>query len=125
DGGGALRVVGGQERDAGRVAAALGERRSADLAEERVGDLDADADAVAVVRLRARGAPVVEVLQDGQGLPHDVVALASVHGGDHADTAGVVLVQRIVQALTLGAAGGGTAAGGCAGTRCEGGSGHQ
>jgi hypothetical protein len=105
DGGGPLVAVGRQEADARGVPAGLGQGEVADLAEERVRYLDEDADPVAVVRLGAHGTAVVEVLQDGQGVLNDVVALTAVQVGDHPDPAGVMLVGPVVEPLVRGRSG--------------------
>ena len=70
-----------------------------DLAEERVRDLQQDAGAVAGVRLGAGRAAVLEVAQRGDRLGDDVVAGLAGQGGDERDTAGVVLVESVVEAL--------------------------
>ena len=69
---------------------------------ELVGDLDQDAGAVAHQLVGADRAAVVEVLQDLQALLDDRVRLSALDVGDEADAAGVVLVDRTVQALALG-----------------------
>ena len=99
---GDLLVVAGQERRADGVrvlAAGSSKPASADLAQERVGDLHQDAGAVAGVGLGAGGAAVVEVAQGGEGLGHDVVAGLAGQGRDEGDAAGVVLVARVVEPL--------------------------
>ena len=44
---------------------------------------------------------MLEVDEDAQRLPHDVVRAASLHMHDEADAAGIVFGGRIVQTLTL------------------------
>ena len=73
------------------------ERAREDLAQEHVRDLDEDARAVAGERVGARGAPVVEVPQGGEGVLDDVVAGTAAHGRDHGDAARVVLQLAAVQ----------------------------
>ena len=98
-------TTGGQERDAGRVAAGLRQREAAGRPVEAVGNLGQDARAVTGVRVAALGPPVVEVVQDRQGLGHDVVAAPPGQVGHEADTARVVLEPAVVEALAQRAAG--------------------
>ena len=86
-----------QERDAGGVAARLGQFEVDHGAQELVGHLQQDACAVAGVRFGALGAAVLHVQQRGDGLVDDVAAAAAVHVGDHRDTTGVVLVGGVVE----------------------------
>ena len=72
-----------------------------DLPEEPVGHLHEHARTVAGVGLAADGATVVEVAQRGEAVGDDLVARDAGQGRDHGDTAGVVLVLRVVQALWL------------------------
>ncbi len=67
------RLVGGEEHEAGAVAARHGQGEGEDGAEERVGHLDEDAGAVAGARVGAGRPAVFEVDQEVEGLPHDVV----------------------------------------------------
>jgi MFS family permease len=53
------------------------------------------------VGLAADGATVVEIAQRGEAVGDDLVARDAGQGRDHGDTAGVVLVLRVVQALWL------------------------
>jgi len=75
-----------------------GRQRDAQLghlfAVQRVGDLDQDARAVAHELVGTHGTPVVDVLQDLQGLRHDVVALDALDVGDETEATGVVFVGR-------------------------------
>ena len=61
-------------------------------------DLDQYAGAVARLDLGARGATVGQALEDGEAAVDDVVIGSPVQIGHHADTAGVVLVSRVVEA---------------------------
>jgi len=72
---------------------------AADLAQERVGQLDQDAGAVALQRVRTRGAPVREVLENRQALGDDRVAFLALDMGNEAQATCVVLVRRVVHAL--------------------------
>ena len=80
-----------------------GRQRDAELAaraaQKRIGQLDQDARAVALQRVRARGAAMREVLEDGKPVADDGVVLASFDMGDEAQPARVVLVRGIVQTL--------------------------
>ena len=67
--------------------------------EEPVRHLDEHAATVAGLRIRSDGAAMVEVEKDLQPLVDDVVRLLIVQVGDKADTAGIVLVPGIVEAL--------------------------
>ena len=103
DGTGFRRVVGvgGQEDDADGVTAGVGQREPGRLGgagEEAVRDLHQDAGAVSGVDLGAGGATVGQALQDGEAAIDDVVVRTAVEIGHHADTAGVVLVCRVVEA---------------------------
>jgi hypothetical protein len=66
-----------------------------------VGDLDQDAGAVAHQLVGADRAAVIQVLEDLQPLLDDAVRLLALDMGDEADTAGVVLAARVVQAEAL------------------------
>ena len=98
----AFAVVLGQEEDAGREGAGRSQfgpelvRR--DPAQQGVRQSGQHAGAVAAVRLAAAGAAVVHPGQHVGGLLHQPVAALAAHVGDEADSAGVVLVGRVVQA---------------------------
>ena len=103
DGSGLGRVVGvgRQESETDRVAADVGQREAGPVrrgGQEAVRDLHQDAGAVAGVDLGARGTAVGQPFQDGQAAIDDVVAGTPVEIGHHADTTGVVLVCRVVEA---------------------------
>ena len=68
-------------------------------AEELVRDLDQDARAVAGLRIAAAGAAMRQVDEDLNAFGDDVVRRLAVDVDDKADSAGVVLVARIVQSL--------------------------
>jgi hypothetical protein len=77
-----------------------GEAEPAALArEEGVRHLDEDARAVPGIDLAAAGSPVEEILEDLESLIHDGVGLSALHVHDEADTACVVLVSGIIEAL--------------------------
>jgi hypothetical protein len=102
---GALRLVAGQEDQAGPVVTGGGQGKAEPTAlalEEPVRHLDEDAGSVAGVRLAAAGPAMQEVLQHREGLAHDRVGLAALDVHHEADPARVVLVRRIVQALRGG-----------------------
>ena len=69
------------------------QRHRGDLPQERIGNLQQHARAVAGVDLAATRPPVLQVLEDLQGLPHDAVRLSALDVHDEADSAGVVLVD--------------------------------
>ncbi len=91
-----------QERDAGRVRPGGGQREGHARAVERVGDLRQDPGSVAGVRLATLGPPMIKIAQRRQRLHHDPVSTASRDVGNHGDTAGIVLIGGVVQALGLG-----------------------
>ena len=68
-------------------------------AQERVRQLDQDAGAVALQGVGARGAPVREVLEDGERVADDRVVLLPLDVRDEAQPARVVLVRRVVEPL--------------------------
>ena len=99
---GGLARVAGQEDEAGPVVTGggQGEAEPAALArEEGVRHLDEDARAVPGVDLAAAGAAVEEILEHLESLVHDGVGLSALHVHDEADTARVVLVGGIIEAL--------------------------
>ena len=69
------------------------------LAQVGVWNLDQDTGPVAHQRVGADGAPVIQVFQDLQALFDDRVALLPLDVCDKTDTAGVVLVGRVVKPL--------------------------
>jgi hypothetical protein len=66
---------------------------------KRIGNLDQDAGAVAHQRVRAHGAAMVEIDQELQAQPDDLVRLRALDIGDKADAAGVMLVAGVVKTL--------------------------
>ena len=68
----------------------------ADFAQEVVWDLNEDARPVAGVYLAAAGAPVLQILERDDAVPHDLVRLFAVQPHDKANAAGVVFVLRVV-----------------------------
>ena len=85
---------------------ASGRQREAEpcaLAREKlVRNLDQDAGAVAGFRIAAAGAAMRQVDQDLDALLDDVVRALALDVRDKADTAGIVLVGGVVQALCFG-----------------------
>jgi len=69
---------------------------------ELVRDLDQDAGAVAHQLVGTDGAAVIQVLQDLEALLDDAMCLLALDVGHEADTAGVVFVLRVVEALRAG-----------------------
>ncbi len=67
------------------------------LPEEGVGDLHQDPGAVAGQRVRADGAPVIQVDEDLQALLYDLVAFAVLDIHDESDAAGVAFAPGIEQ----------------------------
>ena len=97
-----LRRVGRQEDHTHTVFAGCrqGEAQiGANVHEEPVGQLEEQAGAVAGVWLRAAGAAMAEVEQDGQGLADDLVGLLALDVDYEAYAAGVVLEAGVVKAL--------------------------
>ena len=74
-------------------------QRRAFAREKLVRNLNQDAGAVAGFRIAAAGAAMRQVDEDLQSLGDDVVRLLALDVDDEADTAGVVLVLRIVETL--------------------------
>ena len=70
------------------------------IVEQGVGKLDQDAGAVAHQRIGADRAAVIEVLQDLQALGDDVMRFSALDVHDEANAARIVLIARIVQALS-------------------------
>ena len=68
-----------------------------DAAQQLVGELHEDAGAVARVRVGARGAAVLEVLEGGDRPPDRLVGRLAAQPRDERDAAGVVLVCGVVQ----------------------------
>ena len=102
----ALGRVARHEDQAAAVLARLGQldmRLPGSVLEEEVRHLHEHAGAVASVGLAATGATMVEVLQDLDGLPEDVVGLAALDIGHETEATGVVLELRVVQTLLAGA----------------------
>ena len=71
----------------------------ADAAQERVGHLDEYSGAVTLQRIGPGCAAVREIPEYLQRLRNDGVALVTFDVGDEAQTAGIMLVARVVQAL--------------------------
>ena len=70
-------------------------------AQERVRDLEQDAGPVTGRRVGAGGAAVVEVRRASRPWATIVVARHAAQGRDESDSAGVVFVRRVVEALRL------------------------
>jgi len=91
----------GEEDQPGRVGTDPGQAKArlvGDLAHERVGHLHEDARAVAALGIRAGSAAMGEALENVDPVTDDLVA-GPVEIGHEADPAGIVLQQRIVEAL--------------------------
>ena len=92
----------------GHAHAVLSRRRqretelSALAGEELVGDLNQDAGAIAGAGIAAAGAPVRQVDQNLNAFQNDVVRLLALEVRNEADSAGIVLLARVVQALRWG-----------------------
>jgi len=92
-------LIAGGEEEPGPVVPATGEtdaQGGALVHEELVRDLDEDAGAVAGIDLAAAGAAVVQVLQGGDAVLHQLVRLLALEVHDEADAAAIVLVARVV-----------------------------
>ena len=85
-----------QERDARRIVARLRQIGGDRGTHELVGHAHQDACAVSGVLLGADRAAMIEVPQHLDGLVDDAPLRTAVHGGDHADAAGVMLGDGIV-----------------------------
>ena len=94
--------LGRQEHEPGAIPA---RRRQRDPQARRLGTeepirhLNQDAGAVPGIRFAAAGAAMLEIDQDLQGMANDRVRTPSLGVDDEADTAGVVLVTRVIQAV--------------------------
>jgi len=91
-----------EECHADAIGPRLGEREAELLAlagEEFVRNLDEDAGAVAVFWITTAGAAVGKVQEDLNAFLDDFVALDAGDAGDKPDTAGVVLMRRVVETL--------------------------
>ena len=98
----AALAVARQEADADAVGAGRREVLLDDSTDEVVGQLEQDPGAVAGVRVGARGAAMLEVLERDDRALHGLVRRHAVELGDHRDAAGVVLVGRVVEADPAG-----------------------
>jgi hypothetical protein len=100
----AARVLLGHEDHAHAV---LARRRKGDtlrshlFAVQRVGQLNQQACTVAHEFVSAHCAPMIQVFKDLQALLHDGVTLFALDVCHESDTAGVVLMGRVVQTLLL------------------------
>src|SRR5262249_12986081 len=74
-------------------------QRLAFTGEELVGNLDEHASAVAGFRVAAAGATMSQVDQNLNPLLHDLMTLIASNAGYKPDTAGIVLVRRVVKTL--------------------------
>ena len=88
-----------EERRTDGVGAERGELEVDDGAEERVGNLDQDPGPVAGARLGTGRAAVVEVVERGQCVLHDVVRRLAGQRRHEGDAARVVLEARVVEPL--------------------------
>ena len=70
------------------------------LAEETVGNLHQNAGAVAHQRIGADRAAMRQVFEHEQPVLDDLVRLHALHLRDEADAAGIMLVARIIEALS-------------------------
>jgi hypothetical protein len=95
-------VLLGQEDHADTVFAGCGQRDALGghlLAVQRIGQLDQDAGAVTHQLVGTDCAPVVEVLQDLEGVLDDGVGLGAADVGNKTHTTGIVFVAGGVQAV--------------------------
>jgi hypothetical protein len=95
---GLVALVPRKEAHGHAVSARLGEVEVDLGAQERIGELDQDSRAVARVRVGPFGAAVLEVLERPQGAGDDLVRGGGPQPRYECDTAGIVLVARVVQA---------------------------
>ena len=96
----AVTLVVREEDQSRAVGASLGKRERHVLPEEAIGGLNQNAGTVTGVRFAAAGAAVLQIDQDTQRLPHDVMRALPLHMHDEADAARVALVEGVVQTLT-------------------------
>ena len=89
----------GRKQTATRIAAGLGQGEVAHRPEEPVGNLHQHPGAVAGVGVGALGAPVLHVRQRAQTPLDGLVRRDGIEAGDQRDTAAVVLVSGVVEAL--------------------------
>ncbi len=97
-----LRRIDREEDQAGSVLAGIGEAEAQPLGlllQEAMGRLQQDAGTVSGVGLATAGPAMLQVDQDLDGLADDVVRASCLEIDDEADSAGIVLVERIVQTL--------------------------
>ena len=102
---GGLPRITRKEDESGAVVPGRGQvdaERCALAHEEGVRHLNEDARAVARIDLAAAGAAVEEVLEHLEGLGDDGVRSAALDVHHEADAAGIVLVVRAVEPLSLG-----------------------
>jgi hypothetical protein len=97
----AVDLVARQEAHADAVAPGPGQLEIDGRAEEGVRQLEQEPGAVSGAHVGALGPAVLEVVERLERLVDDVVARNVVQPRDHRDTAGVVLVPRVVQAVGL------------------------
>ena len=98
--GGGVGVL-GEKSEPGGVPPRLGEGEAGvvgHVGQQAVRHLDQDARPVTGGHLCPRGPPVGQPLEHGQRLADQMVALSTLEVGHEADTAGVVLVRRVVEA---------------------------
>ena len=99
-----LQLAHRQKHHAHRVAARrrqLHPQLGALPGKELVRNLNQHAGAVAGLRIAAAGSAMLQVLQHLDALLHDCVALCALDVGDKPETAGVMLVRRVVQTLRV------------------------
>ena len=71
------------------------------MLQKRMWDLQQDTGPITGIVLTPAGATMVQVLQHRESLLHDLVRLLTLDVHDKADTTGIVLKLRIIQALLL------------------------
>ena len=101
---GARLLVPRQKAHRDGIAAGLGKCqpcRARPIAQQRVRHLDEAAGPVADQRVGPDRAAMVEIDQDLQAARDDVVRFSSLDVGDETDTARIMLVARVVEALSL------------------------
>ena len=88
-----------QERDASRIVLRIRQRRIDDGTHELIGHAHQNAGTITGVLLRSDGPTMVEVDQHLDGIVHDLAFRPRVEGGDHTDTAGIMLGSGIIHPL--------------------------
>jgi len=96
---GASGIVTRQKDHADGVLTRLGQIEIHHIAEERIRQLQQQPRPITRARVCAHSAAVMQTLEDGQTLQHNLVALLPLDMRDKTDAAGIMFVCRVVQSL--------------------------